>query len=470
LLSRGGVLYSYAGNVNAGRCPIITEDMTQHPNGTVGRADVLIALDQILVSRPFRASNQCKGLLRYIVEHTLAGEDNLLRERVIGAELFGRPADYETSEDPVVRLRVSDVRKRLAQYYLSAKDQREVQIEIPSGSYRATFHWNAAAPEAGRGKEIETFADEIVSELGPTLSGDLTIHSEVIQVEPVSTTGNVLKYSGRAVRVIFAVGALLLLVALCKFALIHINSPDKAFRAFWAPWTGSSKPVIISVGSNAVYRLQWEYVDRYAKEHGLEASGQEFYIPFKPGDMVPAGDLQPAYNSFVATSDVAAISDITTALTKQTVPFQERFPDDISFAELRSNPSVLVGGFNNPMTIELTKNLPFVMRSGNEIDETQGPNRKWTLRFPVGARDTADFAIVTRLAGNSDEPPLMSIAGLGGFGTQGAAKLVADPRAIEALVRDLPKGWEKKNLQFVVSFKISDFKVVRREVVAFRVW
>jgi malonyl CoA-acyl carrier protein transacylase len=80
-----------------------------------------------------------------------------------------------------------------------------------------------------------------------------------------------------------------------------------------------------------------------------------------------------------------------------------------------------------------------------------------------------DYAIVTRLAGNNDEPPLMSVAGLGGFGTQGAARLVADPAAIAALVSELPKDSEK-NLQIVISLKISDFKIVSREVVATRVW
>ena len=449
---------------------MITESVTEHPNGFVGRADVLQALDQILASRPFRTSNQCSGLLRYIVEHTLAGEDNLLRERVIGAELFGRPADYETSEDPIVRLRVSDVRKRLAQYYLSARVRREVQIEVPSGSYRATFHWNAEAPATRSLIEAKTLAEELISDHDPALPTGLAIHPAAVEAEPIEPRDYVPLHSRRGVRAAVAAGAFLLLTTLCILAVLHLRSPDRALRKFWAPWIGSSKPVLISIGSNAVYRFQWDYVDRYAREHGLEASGQEFYIPLKPGDLIPADELQPAYNSFVAISDVSAISDITTVLTKQSVPFEERFAEDISFAEVRSNPSVLVGGFNNPMTIELTKNLPFVMRSGNEVIETQKPNRKWTLHIQIGSHDTADYAIVTRLAGNTDEPPLMSVAGLGGFGTQGAARLIADPSAIAALVSNLPRGWERKNLQIVISLKISDFKIVSREVVATRVW
>jgi hypothetical protein len=110
------------------------------------------------------------------------------------------------------------------------------------------------------------------------------------------------------------------------------------------------------------------------------------------------------------------------------------------------------------------------MRSGSEIDETLSPTRKWTLNVRVGAHDTADYAIITRLAGRGEDSPLMSVAGLGGFGTQAAAKVVTDPNSVESLVRELPKGWEKKNLQVVIRFTISNFKVIDRQVVATRVW
>ncbi|WP_158794032.1 hypothetical protein [Granulicella sp. L60] len=70
---------------------------------------------------------------------TLAGEDHLLRERVIGSEVFGRRPDYEPGEDPVVRLRAAEVRKRLAQFHQSAIEAPEIHIDIPPGCYRATF-------------------------------------------------------------------------------------------------------------------------------------------------------------------------------------------------------------------------------------------------------------------------------------------------------------------------------------------
>ena len=79
-------------------------------------------LDDILRSTPFRTSRQCQDLFRYIVEHSLAGSDDSLRERVIGIEVFGRAPDYDTAQDPVVRIRAAYVRKRLAEYYQKPKN------------------------------------------------------------------------------------------------------------------------------------------------------------------------------------------------------------------------------------------------------------------------------------------------------------------------------------------------------------
>lgn len=48
------------------------------------------SVQAILESSVFRSSKQCQTLLGYIVDHSLAGEDALLRERVIGTAVFGR--------------------------------------------------------------------------------------------------------------------------------------------------------------------------------------------------------------------------------------------------------------------------------------------------------------------------------------------------------------------------------------------
>src|SRR5512134_476872 len=75
-------------------------------------------LERILVSSVFRNSRRYASVLRYVVERTLDGSADSLKERTIGIEVFGRAPDYDTTTDHAVRSAVAEIRKRLAQYYL----------------------------------------------------------------------------------------------------------------------------------------------------------------------------------------------------------------------------------------------------------------------------------------------------------------------------------------------------------------
>jgi len=98
-------------------------------------------LESILSSAGFAGSKRCQEFLRLIVEHALRGEFDELRERMIGVEMFGRQVDYDTSNDAVVRVRATEVRKRLAQYYAEVEGSPAVRIELPAGSYTPKFSW-----------------------------------------------------------------------------------------------------------------------------------------------------------------------------------------------------------------------------------------------------------------------------------------------------------------------------------------
>ena len=104
---------------------------------------VRIALESMISSAAFAGSKQCQDLLRLLVEHALSGELDALSEQKIGVEMFGRPAAYDTSTDAVVRVRATEVRKRLAQYYAEVvTDAPMVRIELPPDSYVPEFHWS----------------------------------------------------------------------------------------------------------------------------------------------------------------------------------------------------------------------------------------------------------------------------------------------------------------------------------------
>lgn len=98
-------------------------------------------LRDVLSSPAFSSANRAQEFLQLIVEQALSGRVDSLKERMIGAELFGRPIDYDTANDAVVRVKATEVRRRLAQYYLEAQKEPQVRIELPVGSYAPRFVW-----------------------------------------------------------------------------------------------------------------------------------------------------------------------------------------------------------------------------------------------------------------------------------------------------------------------------------------
>jgi hypothetical protein len=104
-------------------------------------------LTEIIEGAAFRGSHRSGQFLRYIVEQALAGQFDSLKERVIGMELFGRTPSYDTSEDAIVRVTASDVRRRLLQHYGKYGASLEFRVSLPLGSYIPEITRNSHSTE-----------------------------------------------------------------------------------------------------------------------------------------------------------------------------------------------------------------------------------------------------------------------------------------------------------------------------------
>ena len=113
-------------------------------------------LQNVLASEAFKGGKRAQDFLQLVVEHALAGRLDSLRERMLGVEMFGRPVDYDTANDAVVRVKASEVRRRLAQHYGILEVPPPVRIDLPTGSYVPQFSFDAAplaAPSSSVGTQ-----------------------------------------------------------------------------------------------------------------------------------------------------------------------------------------------------------------------------------------------------------------------------------------------------------------------------
>jgi TolB-like protein/Tfp pilus assembly protein PilF len=109
---------------------------------------VLHHLEEVKASHAFAGSKRTQDFLQLIVEHALDGDVDNLRERMIGVEMFGRPVDYDTGNDSVVRVKATELRKRLAEYYLETDSKPALHIELRRGSYVPRFIFEPAKTTA----------------------------------------------------------------------------------------------------------------------------------------------------------------------------------------------------------------------------------------------------------------------------------------------------------------------------------
>jgi TolB-like protein len=106
---------------------------------TIPEADVRAEVDRILASKGFASAGRLSRLLRYVVEKTIAGESDQLKEYAVGVEVFDRGGSYDPRLDSIVRVEAGRLRGRLDEYYSGEGAGSPIRISLPRGGYVAQF-------------------------------------------------------------------------------------------------------------------------------------------------------------------------------------------------------------------------------------------------------------------------------------------------------------------------------------------
>jgi hypothetical protein len=94
---------------------------------------------RITASRAFRRCIRLRRLLEFIVDVTVKGETNSLKEWVIGTDVYDRGKDFDPRLDPIVRTEIRRLRRKLDEYFETEGREDAVVIEVPKGSYIPSF-------------------------------------------------------------------------------------------------------------------------------------------------------------------------------------------------------------------------------------------------------------------------------------------------------------------------------------------
>lgn len=112
---------------------------TAMPFSELTSAEVQEELARVLGSELFLKSPQLSRFLRFCVEETLAGQQECLKEQVLGTDVFRRPTPFDPRLDPIVRVEARRLRSKLDQYYAGEGAADPVIISFQRGDYTPRF-------------------------------------------------------------------------------------------------------------------------------------------------------------------------------------------------------------------------------------------------------------------------------------------------------------------------------------------
>ncbi len=101
--------------------------------------EIRAELDRLLASREFSHADRLSRFLRFVVDRTLAGDRDSLKESVIGTSVYDRAPGYDPKVEPIVRTEARRLRAKLEEYYKNSGRDAQVHISMPTGGYVAVF-------------------------------------------------------------------------------------------------------------------------------------------------------------------------------------------------------------------------------------------------------------------------------------------------------------------------------------------
>jgi hypothetical protein len=424
------------------------------PQTAQERDAILRELQEVVASPYFCNSKRYPALLQYIVENTLAGKTDLLKERTLGIEVFDRPSTYDTNAETVVRFTAGEVRKRLLLYYHQGGRNSNVRISLPVGSYIPEFlhgHDDSDAIQAYAGRPADHVHDvDLPTETGGEAHDSRSISLEAgvrtfasVEQEKASPAPSPWHTNKFARSLLWlCLGGL---VAIAFFAGLSWRprnvSTQTPLDDFWMPMLHEQRTVVICAGG---------VVFEQNKFSGVITAGKNIEYPF------------------VSMQTASAIAQVSSMLARSGATTQLVSAPSTPLTDLREHPVVLLGAYNNQWTMRLLQSQRFqftVEPIQSIVDQTQ-PQARWTRDRSLPYSSADDYAVVARFREATTGSWVVVLAGLGRNGTEAAAQFATNPRYMQMLRDNVGKDLSNLNVEVLLKVNVIDGRTGAPSVLA----
>jgi hypothetical protein len=379
-------------------------------NGIQVADDRRLLAERIAASPYLNRSARLRDLLLYLTERALEHPDTEIHEQEVGHRVFGRPADYDTSSDNIVRVHASMLRKRLDQYFSAEGAGETTVIEVPKGNYAPVFRERATAVAPA-------------PDCAPL---------------PVASPAPSARAGGKIAGI-----ALLVLVACAVAYFVLLPRPTAGSRPnvqlLWSQIFQPNRPTDLVLDDAAVSLYQ----ELTGRTLALSDYFDRNYLRSLPDSEVADVALK-RQSSFASVSFLWRLYQMPGFQPARTAL---RFARDYSFRDLKADNAILVGNSHSNPWME-----PFASKLGItwQFEKSAG------VYYPVDARSAGQTyltggsgdahdtyfsaALLPNLGGKGN---VLLVSGTGGTALQAGADFLADEAAVSNLRSRLPSGSDR---------------------------
>jgi hypothetical protein len=419
-----------------------TLDENNKASGTFTEEEKLAVneqLERLIASSYFSHSRRFPSFLRFVVAQTLSGHPDSLKERTLGVEVFGKEADYDTANDPIVRVTAAEIRKRIAQYYQDSTREHELRLTLPPGSYVPRFY----PPHTLQAEETIP-ALPITSDADGVSTTNTAPHHDIHAITALAAKHRRLTWLLMAIILVLIAGGGL---------VWWESSRPTALSQFWAPVLNSPDPVLFCIAD------------------------QTQYTAISLRDAQDPSHQQVLHDNLTAVviDDLSPIVKIAGYLESNHKKYSVRGEGSTTLMDLRSGPTVFIGAYDNQWTLRLLKPLRFhfandaAMTHFGIVDAESKSPSQWIVdrTQQITTNNYNDYAIVARFTDATTGKLAVVVAGIGRGGTIAAGELLTDPAALAPVLR---AAGDKRNIELVLSTPIIGGEPGPPQIVASYAW
>jgi Tol biopolymer transport system component len=132
-------------------------------------------LGSIISSKLFSRSSRHRVIFRYLVQSKLEGRESEITEQAIAKQAFGRGKGFRPELDSSVRVEISRLRTRLADYYASEGQTADIEISLPVGYVPRFSKRRASKAEAAGPLQSDNDVGYRLAQLDAHLTREISI-------------------------------------------------------------------------------------------------------------------------------------------------------------------------------------------------------------------------------------------------------------------------------------------------------